>query len=213
MANLNTTETNSIQTLVIGEDYYRNKVTVLSGQGSLAAGTVLGKIKVALHGTPSTYSGTGNGAMSGHAIGKDAKIGNYIVRCITAATNGGVFAVYTPTGERLTDATVGTAYSTTHIGFTIADGGTDFIVGDTFTVTTIAGSCKYKKVNSENTDSSAYPDVILLEDTDATNADANGVAAFSGVFNEDSLVFGGTDTKATHRESLRNKNIFLETIQ
>ena len=80
-------------------------------------------------------------------------------------------------------------------------------------MTTIAGSGKYKKVNSANTDSSAYPDVILLEDTDATSADAYGVAAFSGVFNEDALVFGGSDTKATHRENLRNKNIFLETIQ
>lgn len=210
---LNTTETNSIATLVIGEDYYRNKVTVLSGQNELIAGTVLGKVKVALHGTPSTYSGTGNGAMTGHAIGKDSKIGNYTVRCITAATNGGVFAVFTPTGERLADATVGAAYSNSHLGFTIADGSTDFIVGDTFTVTMIAGSGKYKKVNSAATDSSAYPDAILLEAVNATDGDAYGVAAFSGVYNEDALVFGGSDTKATHREALRNKNIFLETIQ
>ncbi|WP_051949254.1 hypothetical protein [Methylosinus sp. PW1] len=48
--------------------------------------------------------------------------------------NGGVFSVTDPHGVALANATVGAAYAT-QIGFTIADGATDFAIGDGFDVT------------------------------------------------------------------------------
>jgi len=49
--------------------------------------------------------------------------------------NGGVFSVVAPDGTALGDATVGTPYDSNHIKFSIADGSTDFAVGDGFDVT------------------------------------------------------------------------------
>jgi hypothetical protein len=49
--------------------------------------------------------------------------------------NGGVFSVVDPDGVALANATVGAAYNGAHIKFTIADGATDFVVGDGFNVT------------------------------------------------------------------------------
>ncbi|WP_404291560.1 hypothetical protein ACD578_05425 [Microvirga sp. RSM25] len=49
--------------------------------------------------------------------------------------NGGVFSVKDPDGVALAEATVGVAYTGGHIKFTIADGASDFAIGDGFDVT------------------------------------------------------------------------------
>lgn len=66
----------------------------------------------------------------------DFVAGDTFSLAVTAAVtaNGGAFSVTTPAGVALADATVGVAY-TTQVNFTIADGATDFIVGDGFDVT------------------------------------------------------------------------------
>lgn len=80
---------------------------------------------------------TGNGllTLASPAFGGGVKPGLYRVRCKTAAANGGVFSVVDPDGNVLADATVGSAYAGTAVRFTIADGATDFVVGDGFDVT------------------------------------------------------------------------------
>lgn len=83
-------------------------------------------------GTPGTN--TGNGTMTGVTAGAEAKAGSYKMTCIAESTNGGKFKVIAPDGNRLDDADVDSAYSSSQINFTINDGSTDFAVGDTFTV-------------------------------------------------------------------------------
>lgn len=111
----------------------RRAITVLSGQ-NLNAGAVLGRVDrgVGRMSVP-TVVGTGNGTVSSVWGGPETLVGNYVVTCITAAANGGVFSVVNPAGKALPNATVGTPYRSREINFTIADGGTDFIVGDVFT--------------------------------------------------------------------------------
>lgn len=58
---------------------------------------------------------------------------------VVAAGNSGTFSVLTPEGYPLPDLTVAVAYSSNHFSVTLADGSTDFIVGDTFTIT-VAGT-------------------------------------------------------------------------
>jgi len=48
--------------------------------------------------------------------------------------------VTSPSGKLLPNAVVGTPYRSNHINFTLNDGSTDFIVGDTFTVTVGTGA-------------------------------------------------------------------------
>jgi hypothetical protein len=93
---------------------------------------------------------------------------------------------------------------------------TDIVIVDTgvLAIGTVLGkitaSGKYKICDSTAVDGSAAPLCILGEAVDATSADVNAVVYLSGAFDENQLVFGGTDTAATHRAALRAKNIYLK---
>lgn len=78
------------------------------------------------------YAGVGNGAMSGLAVGANPVTETITVALKTAASNGGTFSVTGSRSGALADATVGVAYTSDAVNFTIADGGTDFAVGDFF---------------------------------------------------------------------------------
>jgi hypothetical protein len=54
------------------------------------------------------------------------------------------------------------------------------------------------------------PYAVLAEDVDASAGDKVGPAYLSGDFNEDELVFGGSDTKETHRAAMRDLNLYLK---
>jgi hypothetical protein len=184
------------------------KVTVLSGQ-NLVRGTVIGLVTVGA--LSETHAGnTGTGAMSGLAAGKKTVPGAYTVRCDKVVANAGDFTIIAPNGNVVGIAHVGVAFVSDHLNFTIADA-TDFILGDTFVVTVAAGSGKAVIVNSANIDGSGAPEGVMLENVDASSGDLDGIYAITGEYNEDALVFGGSDTKETHRAALRDMSIFLHT--
>lgn len=185
-------------------------VTILTGQ-SLAAGSVIGEQTVStVPGTGTAAGGnTGNGTMGTVTGGAKTQPGTYTVRCYKAATNLGDFEVIAPNGEIVGIATVGTAFASSHLNFTIADGSTDFVVGDTFTVA-VTGSGKYKLAASAAVDGSQRPTRILAEAVDATSADKVGVAYMTGEFAEDSLVYGIGHTKTTVKDDLEALGIYLK---
>lgn len=75
----------------------------------------------------------------------------------------------------------------------------------------ITASGKLTLVNSAGTDDGRRtPYAVLLEDTDATSADKAAPVALAGVFNGAALIFGGSDTLATHRAALRDVGIFTQ---
>jgi hypothetical protein len=111
--------------------------TVAAGQ-NLAAGTVVGiasdgtlkaLLRRALAGTASKVSGTGNGALGTVTLGPDALVGDYILTCTEEDADAGTFSVVAPGGAVLAPLTVGEAYVSTHISFTVADGSTDWGAG------------------------------------------------------------------------------------
>jgi len=66
-------------------------------------------------------------------------------------------------------------------------------------------------VNSASgTASIQAPVCILAEDLDTTAGNAGGAVFLSGAFNENKLVFGGTDAADDHRVALRDLNIYLK---
>ena len=149
--------------------YSRDAVTIISGAGVLKPGSVLGKrTKSASPATAGTNTGTGT--ISAVTLGALAEVGNYLLKCITAATNAGTFAVFTPSGYRLADAVVGSAYTGNHLHFTISDGGVDFAVADTFTVA-VSGDGKYNFAKDADVTGLANAVAVLLEEVDATSAD------------------------------------------
>jgi hypothetical protein len=179
-------------------------ITLVSGAGSLTRGTVLGKITKGAITATAASGNTGNGTCGTLSLGSNAKVGSYTVKATAATT----FSVIDLDGIRLADVTAGTAY-TGAINFTVTAGATAFVAGDSFTIAVAAGSGYYKTVDSTNVDGSQVADCILEYDTDATSADVNTTAFYSGMFNIEALTFGETDTYATHLETLRDRGIYL----
>ena len=66
-------------------------------------------------------------------------------------------------------------------------------------------------VDSAATDGSQVPFCILAEDIDTSGGEAVAPVYLSGEFNEAALVFGGSDTIATHRATLRELSLFTTT--
>jgi hypothetical protein len=168
--------------------YCREPITILSGEGVLKAGQVIGLVKgdtdtIAV-GSPA-FTGTGNGTLTraSPAYGAGVQEGTYTVRLIEGGTDSGQFEVRRPDGSLDGYAVVGTAY-TGQVKFTIADGSTDFSGAAQFTLAvTIAdptGVGKYRSGDPTNTDGSGIARAVLLAEVDATSADAAGVAFVRG---------------------------------
>lgn len=82
-----------------------------------------------------TYTGTGNGVLtrSTPAYAGDPMAGEWIIRFVEAAANGGRFIIVAPDLDQAGEGVVGTEVNINGLPrFTIADGATDFVVGDTF---------------------------------------------------------------------------------
>jgi hypothetical protein len=158
--------------------YSRDVVTILSGEGKLSAGQVVGQAAGAV---TQSFAGTGNGVLTPDAttpILAGAQIGAYKAVCIEPGANVGTFAVYDPQGVFLGNHVVaGTAFAK-EIKFAIADGATDFIAGDAFTINVAAG--KWRSADPTNADGSNIAKGILIGAVDATSADASGVALVRG---------------------------------
>lgn len=111
----------------------RDTVSIASGQGALAAGTVLGRVTKRYATAPiPTIVGTGSGVMSGLTFGPDVQVGSYVITLIATSATA-AFTVVAPDGTSLPNGAVATAYKSNHLSFLIANGGT-MTLGDKFTV-------------------------------------------------------------------------------
>lgn len=82
---------------------------------------------------------TGNGTMGAVTVSLGAKIGNYTLTIVEPGSNVGTFVVLDPDGVQIGDGAVASAFSAGGLAFTLADGATDFVAGDSFTIT-VAGN-------------------------------------------------------------------------
>jgi len=164
-----------------GNFFSREDVSVLAGQ-DLSLGQVLGKITAGSVPTTGTAGAgnSGDGTMTGVTGGRAVKAGTYTMTCIQAVTNGGIFTVADPDGYALPNAIVGTSYTNDQINFDINDGGSDFAVNDTFTVTVPDGGGQVRAINMSGVDGSAKAYGILTEDVDASAPDEYSRAYTSG---------------------------------
>jgi hypothetical protein len=155
----------------------RENVTVLSGQ-NLKAGHVVGRklISPTFGAGTAQGSNTGNGVFGAVTMGTNAgaRRGTYTINIVEPGANVGTFDVFGPDGLLIGHGAVATLFDS-EIQFTLADGGTDFVSGDSFTVLVSAGTYKYKEYNPANTDGSQRPIGVLYGNVDATSADKAGV--------------------------------------
>jgi|GEM_PF-347491 len=206
---------NSPAILVGTREPVSRNITLLSGENR-KRGTVLGKISVGAASSAAKSGGnTGTGTLTMDVttpVRAGAKVGVYTVRFVEAAANNGTFRVTDPDGFDIGEVVMagGAGAFDNDIKFAVADGGTDFIVGDGFDITVAAGSAKYKMSLAAAVDGSAVPVVILAEDCDASGGDKTTVAYFAATVDENALVYGSGHTAATCREPLRDVGIYLQ---
>ncbi len=156
----------------------REDGVMLSGEGKVDTGTVLGQITIAAATAAAKAGGnTGDGALTMDGttpVLSDAIPGVYTVRCTAAASNGGAFEVQNPNGVVIGSVAVGDTWAE-GVKFAIADGAADFIVGDGFDITVADGSGKFVVCDLTRTDGGQNAAAILWRYVDATDADAKCV--------------------------------------
>lgn len=198
----------------------RETGTLLAGSGSDRAmdlGTVIGCRLLGDITIGAKQGGnTGTGALGTASRGAHAKVGTYVVTCIETAANGGRFQVVDPDGYRLSDALVGVAYAGPQVNFTIADGGTDYVVGDGFAVTIAKGDGKWVQLDPEATDGSQLAHGVLTIPAtapDGADVPAQAVTRLATII-EAGLVWpaGISDqAKAAALARLEGKSVFTRT--
>ena len=145
----------------------REKVTIAESQTILANG-LISKVSVASGvSITQSFAGTGNGVLTlaNPAANTKIKDGTYKVVFVESTTNLGTFEVLDPAGKLVGTGVVGTAFNK-EIKFTIADGSTDFVAGDTFDlpVVTDATDVQWVKFDPAGTDGSELPAGMSLYD-------------------------------------------------
>lgn len=196
------------------------KRTFVSGAGVMARGTVIGKITTGAASSAAKSGGnTGNGTFvldgTTPILANDVQ-GVYTLRCVAAVANGGTFELKRPDGFSLgrydiTGGAGGTVTIADQIKGVLTDGATDFVVGDGFDITIAAGSAKYKTSIAAAVDGSQVPYGVLLEDIDATSADADGMVLIVGEVNSNKLTFGAGHSLATVYDAFRGSGIVVST--
>ena len=144
--------------LKIEEEYKnmsRKTVTLrVSADTTIQNGTVLGKV-FAGTATAAAFAGnSGDGAMGAITVSGAAQAGVYKLTIVGAATDAGAFTVEDPNGVEIGTGNVAAAFSAGGLAFTLADGATDFVVGDGFDITVVSASEKYTPAVETATDGS-----------------------------------------------------------
>jgi hypothetical protein len=155
----------------------REQVTIVAATGNLKTGSVLGKITTGAATSAAKSGGnTGNGAMGSVTVGAAAQVGVYRLRITKAAANAGDFQVVDPQGDVVGIGTVAVAFAGGGLSFTLADGASDFIVGDGFDITVAAGNAKWAWHDPTATNGAQVAAGILLDAVDASGgSDVKGV--------------------------------------
>lgn len=127
-------------------------------------GTALGRVIAGGVGAATATTGnTGNGTMGAITVTAPAKLGKYRLVITAVAANAGTFLVIDPEGQAVGTGTVASAFSEGGLAFTLADGATDFALGDSFDIR-VTGSYKYKIAVETATDGSRDVAALVLEE-------------------------------------------------
>jgi len=151
----------------------REKATI--AEAKLAAGTVLGKIANGTASAAADAGNTGDGTMGAITVGNGALVGDYRLVILEPGTNAGDFSVEDPNGVNIGNGDVAAAFNAGGLSFTLADGATDFVAGDAFTITVAAGSGKYVLHDAAGIDGREVAVAVLYDGVDASAADVDGV--------------------------------------
>jgi len=180
---------------------------LISSAGTMTLGDSF-TLTVTAAGTP-VLVGTGTGLVSSISLGPDAQVGGYRVQLLATSATG-EFEVIAPDGTKLRRGQVATAYTSSHVNFTLANGGT-MTSGDYFNLIVANGS-KYVAWTPGTFDGRHIAAGVLLGGTNATSADKACVVVHRDAeCNTNELVWPSVNTavKASGAAQLAARGIFV----
>lgn len=146
---------------------------LIANGGTMTTGDAF-TVVVTAGGTP-VLVGTGSGTVSAVSLGKYAQIGTYKVR-LTATSATALFEVIGPDGTAVGTGNVATAFTSDHVNFSLANGGT-MTLGDYFNIIVAGYSAPQAKAwDPLAVDGTNEAWGVLLAAVDATSAAQAGVA-------------------------------------
>jgi len=147
-----------------------------SGAGICITGLVLAALLTGGAGVATALgTNTGNGVMGAITVAANAQLGDYKLVIIEPAANAGTFVLEDPAGHIVGHGNVAAAFSAGGLSFTLADGATDFVSGDAFTIS-VTGAVKHVPYDPTSTTGAQYAAAILWSAyRDATSADQRAV--------------------------------------
>jgi hypothetical protein len=203
--------------------YCREVVTMNDAAATIKVGTVLGAYVTTPTGTASAKAGnTGNGVMGAITVASvpGLILGTYKVAITEAVANAGKFVLIDPQGDVVGSGNVAVLFNQAGISFTLADGATDFVVGDGFNIV-VAGTVKYKVSLAAATDGTQVPSAVYIADNTgnsgdlalAANTDTKVLVLARGpaIVADAALTLGTGTTAAVAKAGLQAVNILVET--
>ncbi len=172
----------------------------------MLVGTVLGSVVTTATGVASAYgTNTGNGVMGAVTVGTQAKEGVYELVITAASANAGSFTLRDPDGLVVGTGTVGSAFNQGGMQFTLANGSTDCVNGDRFSIL-VTGSTKYKTAVETATDGSKVFAGIALENKDIpANTDTRILVLVRG---PSAVSKGGLVLDSTYNDNVKKAVVY-----
>lgn len=152
----------------VGTAYVSDHLSFLiSNGGTMTTGDTY-TVTVTASGTP-VLVGTGTGLFSALSLGPDAQLGTYRVTVLATSATG-EFEVIAPDGSKLKRGQIATAYTSSHVNFTLANGGT-MTIADYGNIIVANGSGKFAAYTPLTYDGRNDPYGVLVAVGDASAGD------------------------------------------
>lgn len=197
-----------------------------SGADTFVKGTIMARKTAASVSAGTVQGGTGTGTISNVAIADGPvvpKAGVYVLTCITAVANGGIFKLVDPDGGLVAGylpMTAGSGGATNMeaggLSWTLTDA-TDFIAGNYFEITVVAGS-KIVPFAVAGTGGAQRPIGVLLDDYTKSGAgDLPCMLLVEGEVVRERLIIDadgdGDDITAAQLDDLRRAGVSAVSVK
>lgn len=146
----------------------RDNITIAASAGLIPAGRMVGAVTPTSTSAAKSGGNTGNGTMGAITTTIGTRPGVWTVRITVAALNAGTFELRDPGGILQATGTVAVAFNQAGLAFTLADGTTDFIVGDGFDIT--VPTTLWTNYDDSLSDGTQQARGVLCYEVDATAA-------------------------------------------
>jgi hypothetical protein len=225
MVNIITTNVDN-GNVILDSATHRDKLLTFAAADTLVMGTVLATKSVADAVVVAAVGGnTGNGTVTLATVVNSTTVpapGAYTLRVNTAVAHGGVLSLIDPNGAQIASNLVmtpgaggATVFEVGGLQFTVTDGSTDFVVGDSFTLTVATGSNKLVPYSSTGAGGAQIAtDVLTYEVTRTGAGDTPIRSMIAGRVRKERLVIDGVGavTEAVI-EQLRKVGIVAVEVQ